>query len=127
MPFVRLLTVAVMGFALFQVCCRRVEPGAGPAVARGQIDLHGWQATAPTRRSTPGPAPSGQRNLGQAGGHDAEHEGVAETIAGHGAAPPVEIRLVVPEGMTVAVADGATRFGEDHLGRAGVPFLLGGR
>src|SRR5450755_3245515 len=107
MPFVNLLTVAVaVQGSWASHCFRLVAEGstadAGPAVALGHIDLHGWQAIAPTRRATPGPAPSGQRNLGQAGGHDAEHEGVAETIAGHAAAPPVEIRLVVPEGMTVA-------------------------
>jgi hypothetical protein len=46
MPFVRLLTVAVMGLALFQVCCRRVGNGRGPTVALAHIDFHGWEAIA---------------------------------------------------------------------------------
>jgi len=42
MSFVRLLTVAVMGLALFQVCCRRVDGPQRPAFGLARTDFHGW-------------------------------------------------------------------------------------
>src|ERR1022692_3747435 len=46
MSFVRLLTVAVIGLALFQVCCRKVDGTKGPTVALVRADFHGWEAIA---------------------------------------------------------------------------------